>query len=230
MKALCATLARMTLRQDDAIRTLQLDTSFVIWLRVGIPANLPEGLRAVSIQWKAQKAEGKVTTSLRQVLWLNLWGELERRLNPSSIDEAQRKILTSAGFMTLLEGSHVWPYLVWDQKDQKLQVDSSRKGLGLEEAHQLVAKMLKLTSAQPIVTRFHPTRPLAAEMRGTSLTFLASISNRSEMSDQVFQILTTISSNGLTQIGGMSLRPERLSRSPLAVTLGRQLAAVETER
>ena len=57
-----------------------------MWMRVGIPASLPESLYLVSKQWRAEEEEGKVNSSL-QVLGMNLWVEIAKRLDPANLSE-----------------------------------------------------------------------------------------------------------------------------------------------
>ena len=70
---------------------------------------------------------------------------------------------------------------------------------------------------------FCPTRPLAAELRGQSITFLCSVANRSGPSHQLHAALQTLCSSASCQVVGMAIKPERLARSPLANALARHL-------
>ena len=44
LRLMCTLLIRLVIRHEDMIKTLQLDTSFVMWLRTGLPLRIPEGL------------------------------------------------------------------------------------------------------------------------------------------------------------------------------------------
>ena len=77
LRLMCTLLIRLVIRHEDMIKTLQLDTSFVMWLRTGLPLRIPEGLFDVATKWKADKAVKQHTTSLRQVLWMCVWKEFQ---------------------------------------------------------------------------------------------------------------------------------------------------------
>ena len=192
---------------------MQLDTNFVLWMRTGLPAGLPESLHAITQQWRLQKEKSQVTSSLRQVLWLNMWAEVGKRLDPANLSQEQKANFVKAGYLSEAEGQHQWPYLQWAPQEKTLKPILARKPLSLKEAHETVQKLLASSDSPQVVTRFHPTRPLAAELKGASLTFMVSIGSRTEASDQAHQALMMLAANGSTQVAGISLRPETDSRS-----------------
>ena len=219
------------LRQEEgSIKTLQLDTNFVLWMRTGLPAGLPESLHAVSQQWRLKKEKAQVTSSLRQVLWLNMWAEVGKRLDPSNLTPELKSNFVKAGYLAEIEGQHQWPYLQWDPQEKTLKPDPSRKALSLEEAHKAAQHLLEKSGNPHVITRFHPTRPLAAELKEASLTFMVSIANRTEEANHAHQALMLLAGSGCTQVAGISLRPERLNRSPIVNSLSKQLQALESRR
>eukprot|EP00439_Symbiodinium_sp_Y106_P025105 s9347_g3.t1 len=147
LRLICNMLIRLAIRHEDMLKTLQLDTSFILWMRTGLPLGIPEGLF---------------------------------------------------------------------------------KGIAMEEALELVSGVVRLSEDVTILTKFVPTRPLAAELRGPSLTFLASVANRTNPSDQLFASLTSLCGNACCQVIGMSLKPERLTRSTLAQQLLKHLPAASS--
>ncbi|CAE7726893.1 unnamed protein product [Symbiodinium necroappetens] len=220
-------MARLLLRQEDAIKTLQLDTSFVMWLRLSLPGGAPEGMAVIQKRWREQQRLGQVTAPLRHVLWMNLWEELKRRLCPDAMTEEQQAEFIKMDFLSKSgEGSLSWPYLRWSAENKKLVPDSTRQPLTILEAHQTVTQLLQLSDPSQI-TRFHPTRPITSEMRGQTLTLLISVSNRGHNAQLLHGALIKLSNNACTQVLGMTYRPERLKRSPLATHIASMLEEMD---
>ena len=225
--ALCKSMAHLLLRQEDAIKTLQLDTSFVMWLRLSLPGGAPEGMAVIQKRWREQQRLGQVSAPLRHVLWMNLWEELKRRLCPDAMTEEQQAEFIKMDFLSKSgEGSLSWPYLRWSAENKKLVPDSTRPPLTILEAHQTVTQLLQLSDPSQI-TRFHPTRPITSEMRGQTLTLLISVSNRDHNAQLLHGALIKLSNNACTQVLGMTYRPERLKRSPLATHIASMLEEMD---
>ena len=224
LRLICNMLIRLAIRHEDMLKTLQLDTSFILWMRTGLPLGIPEGLFKVAEKWRADKEVKQHKTSLRQVLWMCVWKEFQQRLHPARLTAEIQSSMTKLGF--LKDG--LWLYLKWAPEENRLIPDTTRKGIAMEEALELVSGVVRLSEDVTILTKFVPTRPLAAELRGPSLTFLASIANRTNPSDQLFASLTSLCGNACCQVIGMSLKPERLTRSTLAQQLLKHLPAASS--
>ena len=215
LRLMCTLLIRLVIRHEDMIKTLQLDTSFVMWLRTGLPLRIPEGLFDVATKWKADKAVKQHTTSLRQVLWMCVWKEFQQKLQPGKLTAEIQASMTKLGY--LKDG--LWLYLKWAPEEGRLVPDTTRKGIPLDQALELVSGVVRLSEDPALITKFAPTRPLAAELRGPSITFLACVSNRTTPSDQLHASLMELCGNACCQVIGMALKTERLSRSSLAEQL-----------
>ncbi|CAE7030621.1 unnamed protein product [Symbiodinium sp. CCMP2592] len=185
LRQLCEQLIRLALRHEDGLKALQLDTSFVIWLRVGLPGGLPESLHQSAEAWRADRDLAR--TSLRRTVGWEANAETGGRLVP----------------------------------------DAEKQPLNMQEVRENVDHIVRLSQDADLITRFCPTRPLAAELRGPSITFLCSVANRSTPSDQLHAALQTLCANASCQVLGMAVKPERLARSPLANALARQLPTAQ---
>ena len=216
---LCQLLIRMVLRQGDALRIIALDTSFVVWLRTGLPAGVPEAMFTAAQKWKELREQGGVKAPLRHVLWMCLLTELEARTNPAKLTAEQKGPLAKMGF---LKDDH-WPFLKWSFDEEQLVQDTARSPLSMQDAHQQVKDLLSLSQDPSVITRFHPTRPLAPELKGPNITFLMSVALRSEQANELHSILLKLAGNACAQIVGMSHRQERLSRSNLEKQLSKFL-------
>ena len=216
---LCQMLIRLVLRQGDALRILALDTSLVLWLRTGLPAGVPEAMFTAAQKWKELREAGEVKASLRHILWLCLLTELEARTNPAKLTEETKTHLTKMGFIK--DGQ--WLYLKWSFEENKLLTDPARSPISLEDAHQQVKDLLRMSQDPQVITRFHPTRPLAPELKSPTVTFMLSIALRSEQANELHSNLLRLAGNACTQVVGMTHRQERLSRSNLEKQLSKYL-------
>ncbi|CAE7823718.1 unnamed protein product [Symbiodinium sp. CCMP2592] len=226
LRQLCEQLIRLALRHEDGLKALQLDTSFVIWLRVGLPGGLPESLHQSAEAWRADRDQGLARTSLRHQLWLHLWKEFQRRLTPELLTAEIQSMMTKLGY--LKDGR--WAFLRWEANAEtggRLVPDAEKQPLNMQEVRENVDHIVRLSQDADLITRFCPTRPLAAELRGPSITFLCSVANRSTPSDQLHAALQTLCANASCQVLGMAIKPERLARSPLANALARQLPTAQ---
>ncbi|CAE7220330.1 unnamed protein product [Symbiodinium sp. CCMP2592] len=210
---LCHMMIRLMVRHEDSIKTLMLDTSFVIWMRTGLPGGVPEALFAVATKWKADRETTPPTSPLRLTLWMCVWREFLQRLQPARMTQEIQTNMKKLGFLTD-EGK--WNFLRWDPDQAKLIPDTTRPPLTAAAAIELVESVIRLATDSQLLTRFAPTRPLASELKGPSITFLASVSNRSTPSDQMHASLAELCGSACCQVIGMSIKPERLTRSPLA--------------
>ncbi|CAE7608009.1 unnamed protein product [Symbiodinium sp. CCMP2592] len=227
LRQLCEQLIRLAMRHEDSIKALQLDTSFVLWLRVGLPGGLPESLHQAAETWRTDRDQGLARTSLRHHLWLHLWKEFQRRLTPALLTAEIQSLMTKLGY---LKDGH-WAFLRWEANEEtggRLIPDTEKKSLNMQEVRESVDHIVRLSQDAELITRFCPTRPLAAELKGQSITFLCSIANRSAPSHQLHAALQTLCSNASCQVLGMAIKPERLARSPLANALARQLPAAQS--
>ncbi|CAE7272815.1 unnamed protein product [Symbiodinium sp. CCMP2592] len=210
---LCHMMIRLMVRHEDSIKTLMLDASFVIWMRTGLPGGVPEALFAVATKWKADRERTPPASPLRLTLWMCVWREFLQRLQPARMTQEIQTNMKKLGFLTD-EGK--WNFLRWDPDQAKLVPDTTRPPLTATAAIELVENVIRLATDSQLLTRFAPTRPLASELKRPSITFLASVSNRSTPSDQMHASLAELCGSGCCQVIGMSIKPERLTRSPLA--------------
>ncbi|CAE7684233.1 unnamed protein product [Symbiodinium necroappetens] len=103
------------------------------------------------------------------------------------------------------------------------QVGTDRDGLPHAKVLATLAAMDALISIPDTLQRFHPTRPLTAEMSGTVLPFCLMTGMRTKEADTLNSYMRELSNNACTQLLAMNMRPERPQRSALAQLIARQL-------
>ena len=166
LRQLCEQLIRLALRHEDSIKALQLDTSFVLWLRVGLPGGLPESLHQSAETWRTDRDNGLARTSLRHQLWLHLWKEFQRRLTPELLTAEVQSLMTKLGY--LKDGQ--WAFLRWEANEEtggRIVPDTEKKPMNMQEIRETVDHIVRLSQDAELITRCCPTRPLAAELRAS---------------------------------------------------------------
>ena len=159
-------MIRLALRHEDSIKALQLDTSFVLWLRVGLPGGLPESLHQSAETWRTDRDNGLARTSLRHQLWLHLWKEFQRRLTPELLTAEVQSLMTKLGY--LKDGQ--WAFLRWEANEEtggRIVPDTEKKPMNMQEIRETVDHIVRLSQDAELITRCCPTRPLAAELRAS---------------------------------------------------------------
>ena len=113
-------VARLSLRQEDALVQLGLDKSYIFFLQCGRGSIMPSML-AKARDWNALKQSGDVSAPLRSTLFLHCFQELAQRalkLNLEANDDALIQNLKSKGILT---DELKWAYLSWDPQAQMLK-------------------------------------------------------------------------------------------------------------
>ena len=105
-----------------------------------------------------------------------------------------------------------FPYQTWDPQANKLVTRLDKPALPLKEAIEAMTLLVAALDDPHLITRFHATRPLAAEMKGPTLTFILHVSLRGQRpcGTESLMLLPSLRSDCIC------LRPESLRRSPLA--------------
>ena len=113
-------MTRMTLRHDQELCRLRVDTSFVMFSDVGDHGCLPR-LRATAENWSEQFAQGKVTCSLKVIMMLSLLKLLREELEKTQMDDTLTEKYRALSWM--VEGDNAlspcWTYLEWKQRREK---------------------------------------------------------------------------------------------------------------
>eukprot|EP00439_Symbiodinium_sp_Y106_P043988 s6280_g5.t1 len=130
------------------------------------------------------------------------------------MNEEQAKTLQNLGWYDAT--TKVWAYLRWNSQEKVLEKDPKRAGCNTDALLSAMDDILKAIPQQHVVARFHPTRPLAAEMRGESVTFLVQFGQQNDHAEKICSRIPTLCSSAATQLIRMSIKPERLQRSTLA--------------
>ena len=166
-------MQRLILRHEDSINLLRLESSFVMHMRLNVPSSVCSMLYAAASSWRniKQAEPSKLDRPMRAALLYCLFMELKTRLEAVAGKAEDLDRMEKLGW--LAKGPPItWSYLTWDAASKKQIIDTSKVPLSQNEILEHVSTVIRLCPRQHAVARFHPTRPMAEEMKGDSLVFL----------------------------------------------------------
>ena len=221
-------IQRLLLRHEDCLSLIKAEYGFVMFFRIDVPCSVIKPLFAAQKQWRDTKASDPTSLSkpMRTTLMACLVKELRQRVeklqNPDQKDSQSN--LVKMGWLKAAQGEDpCWSFLRLDSVKKAQVVDESREGLPHAKVVSTLAAIDALISIPDTLQRFHPTRPLVAEMSGTVLPFCLQTGMRTDEADRLNTYLRELSHNACTQLIAMSMRPERAQRSALAQLIAKQL-------
>ena len=216
-------LARLALRLEDAMSICNLDNEFILFFQTSSnPWSITSPLYTTATQWKAKKESDPTSLSqpLRSVLFYCVWASLlpQLRKMEEATEEEFIKEVKSRG----LTEENSWLYLKWDNQAKKHQKDT-QEPLEHVTAVQLVQQIMMLCTYPDTIGRFHALRPLTSNLTSDVIPFMLTLQNRTQESHQLYTCVRRLCRNSCTHLVGMTLRPSRLGRSPLAQQIDRLL-------
>ena len=174
VKALC----KLSLQQETAIKVLQQDTAWVLFLQPGETGALKMLFKAAQT-WKEAHQQNQVTCPLRMALMVNLVQLLAATLKAVEPAAAQATGLMKKATENhwIDPHNHTWVYQKWSPSTNALVVNESRTALHQDRMLADLETLTTLLQRPHMVHRFHSRRPLTADMSNIT-TFQLEISNR----------------------------------------------------
>ncbi|CAE6956728.1 unnamed protein product [Symbiodinium sp. CCMP2592] len=215
-------LIKLLLRHEDQLATFRLSTAWVFFLSAEKPVEILETLFATATQWRHQKLNdpASLKNPMRVILFQATWKEMYTRAENIRTKEDAKQTAVDMGIYDEAKG---FPYQIWNPKERKAQTDETRDPLPLDKVLALTAELMKLAAGNGVITRYHCTRPLTEEMKGTMTTWLMEVGLRDARCNRIWEILSILKGNASMKLIGGAVREERLQRTPLAQTLAQQL-------
>ena len=209
-------MTRMTLRHDQELCRLRVDTSFVMFSDVGDHGCLPR-LRATAENWSEQFAQGKVTCSLKVIMMLSLLKLLREELEKTQTDDTLTEKYRALSWM--VEGDNAlspcWTYLEWNSAEKKEQV-SKQQPLKHQEVLTILDKMDLAIPLQGVLTNFRNTKGMDTGKDSEVIPFMISIGLRHPSTADVHLGLQKLSGCSCMKLIASRLRPDRGQRPQLA--------------
>ena len=124
-------LAKLVLRHEDSVNLWRAESSYVLFVRTGIPSSLVPSLFAAKAEWKPLKDEqpDKVRRPMRNVLFSCLVREMHDRLVKLKGDKARRASMEKLGW---LKGDE-FQRLRWDPQSRKHVHDAEGSAISYED-------------------------------------------------------------------------------------------------
>ena len=219
-------VARMSLRHEDSLNVLQLDSGFMIFAQTATADKtlsiVPLLFQAASV-WKKGKEQGPITIPLRTVLMQAMIRTLATRVKhiqglQQDSPEFRKLIATE-----VLTQTGTFAYMQWNMTAQKLEQDSTRTPLSIVDVLKMLDQIEKALADPATITKFHSARPLASQMSAAILTFFLHVSLRGEQASQTHAALTRLCGNACLNLVALRMRPENLKRSGLADQIAKML-------
>ena len=216
-------LARLALRLEDAMSICNLDNEFILFFQTGSnPWSITKPLFETAADWKARKESDPSSLSqpLRSVLFYCVWTSLLTQLR--KMEEASESSFINEVKGRGLTEDNSWLYLKWDNQAKK-HVKDAQESLEHVTTVQLVQQIMLLCAYPDTIGRFHALRPLTSNLASDVIPFMLTLQNRTQESHQLYTCIRRLCRNSSTHLVGMTLRPSRLGRSPLAQQIDRLL-------
>ena len=214
VKAAIAQMQRLILRHEDAINLQRIETSYVAHMRISTPEAIVTAVYKTAAAWKHAKENNpeSLNKPLRATLVTCVFLELRNRV--ANLTPDQIGTLTELNWYE--ESTSTWRYVKWSPEHKKLVRDEDRAGITTAEILKTLDNILRAAPMTNAVARFHPTRPLAQEMSGETVTFLMQFGNHNDHAEKLCACVDQLCSLSVTQLIGLGVKPDRLRRSNLA--------------
>ncbi|CAE6911687.1 unnamed protein product [Symbiodinium sp. CCMP2592] len=191
--------------RGDAVNLWRAESSFVLFVRAGIPGSLVPALFAAKSEWQKLRETNpeQVKRPLRSVLFSCLVKEMHDRLQTLKEDEQRRASMIKLGW--LKENS--FQKLRWDAKLKKRVVDEEGPTLLYDDAMAILQEMMTKCSTVEALLRFRPTRPITDQMPEGTVAFLLQFSLQNERGLQMYADMSQLCQCGvLGTVGATSVR------------------------
>ena len=194
------------------LNQLNLDRTFLLFIQAGMSSILPQMLQ-ISKTWHGQREQGKVDRPLRQLMFQLVFEELASRAAQLPLGSNDHELILALRSKQILTTTNAWNYLQWDHQDKTLK-PSSRDPISSEEASKMIERIHTLANKPELIHRFTALKPMPSDQVGPTsnvvIPWRLDISLRGSASQELFDLLTKLTCNGLTQLIAVRLRPSTL--------------------
>ncbi|OLQ13651.1 Retrovirus-related Pol polyprotein from type-2 retrotransposable element R2DM [Symbiodinium microadriaticum] len=214
VKAAIAQMQRLILRHEDAINLQRIETSYVAHMRISTSEAIVSGVYHAAAGWKQAKENNpeSLNKPLRATLVTCVFLELRTRVANLTPDQANKL----KELQWYEESTTTWHYVKWNAEQKKLVKDEEKEGISTVDVLKVLDDILRAAPKPNAVARFHPTRPLAQEMSGETVTFLMQFGNHNDHAEKLCTCMDRLCGLSVTQLVGLGVKPDRLRRSTLA--------------
>ncbi|OLQ01956.1 hypothetical protein AK812_SmicGene15258 [Symbiodinium microadriaticum] len=207
VKASIAQMQRLILRHEDAINLQRIETSYVAHMRISTPEAIVTAVHKTAAGWKHAKENNpeSLNKPLRATLVTCVFLELRTRVANLTPDQIGK--LKELNWYE--ESTSTWHYVKWSPEHKQLVKDEDREGIATADVLKILDDILRAAPKTNAVARFHPTRPLAQEMSGETVTFLMQFGNHNDHAEKLCTCMDQLCSLSVTQLIGLGVKPDR---------------------
>ena len=207
---------RLSLRHEDYLGAIRPETSYAIFMRMGVAASIVPAIFQAQQGWRTQKEENpeSLDVPMRVVLLRCIFREFSARLAKFPEQKATQETMAKLGWIKA--DTKDWCYLKWDAVNERLKEDNTRDPLPFAQGIATVEAILVLVGQLGPVTRFHPSRRVEETMKGSVIVFSLQTALLGAAAQQLRDHLNLLSNCSITQLMAFSWRPERPGRSDAA--------------
>ena len=218
-------VARLTLRQEDTLNQLSLDTSMMVFLQCGRGSIMPSLLETGRI-WNSQRQNGDVSTSLRQTMFLTVFQELIHRASKLQLTKPDDALVLGLKAKGILTEDHKWHYLTWNSEAKAL-LPNQKTPLTSDEICATLQRIHQLGQNPALILKFAALRQLKQDSlpqdTAVAIPWRLDVSLRGPEALELHTLLLKLAGNGITQLVLMRMRQSNLQRSPLATAISQRL-------
>ena len=222
LKRQLASVQRLLMRHEDALNILKAEHSYVLHMRLNIPSSIAPSLSRARAGWHELRKDKpqEVTRPMRVTLWTCVLQEwLARTVALPSVPETMAG-LEKLGWYDAAKNE--FPYLQWRADSQQLVPDALKPPLQYDQCKSMLQELIRVSVGAGVVARFFPTRPLAAEMKGESVTFLLQLCMRGVDADKAREVLDTFCGSACSLLVD-EVKHDRGTRSGLAQAISKEI-------
>eukprot|EP00439_Symbiodinium_sp_Y106_P049399 s400_g6.t1 len=223
LRAELFSVQKLLLRHEDFMAGLKAELTRAMFLKMDMKATVVPALFAMQKKWREMKENTQKlwTQRMRVELIKALFKELSARLLKLPEQEDQMTLLKNLGWYE--PETRDWSYVRWDSENERLASEHGREKVGYDKIAAVFESFQVLAGMPNAIVRFHPGRELVEKMTGRVLMFNLQMCIHGEASAQMRSHLALLTGLSITQLVGMSVRPERPLRSNLANAVQKQI-------
>lgn len=113
-------LARLSLRQEDALAQLSLDKIFIFFIQFG-RGNIMPNMFTKAKEWNEFKEKGGMTMPLRMTMFLHYFQMLALCAKQLKLNANEDALIQKLRSKDILTEDHKWVYLTWDNQAMMLK-------------------------------------------------------------------------------------------------------------
>lgn len=229
------TLARLSLRHEDALRGLAMEQDYMLFLSLG-PGSIMVKMMQATEDWHLTEPKDRALPLKIKVLRTLLEELLNRvrKLQAARPEEELVQTLLKFQYLTLGENANDlrFSFMQWNPEKKTLETDTDRQALPMNHVLNQLTKILALLQQHALIIRFGALRPNAQIQQSLNhaqsaqpqvIPWRLTLAMTHRQSAEMHAIWQELAHSGVWQLILGRMRQATHHRTPLASHLGRLL-------